>query len=126
MRPERRHMTHRKIESRIGAFAALIAVSLSALAQTTAPRPAEPVTLDKVIITGSHIRAFDAETALPVQVITREEINRSGVTTVEQLLERIPANVNGINAAMSIGGIRAGPVVGESARPRLGGRPSCY
>ena len=95
-------MTHRKIESRIGAFAALIAVSLSALAQT-APTPTEPVTLDKVIITGSHIRAFDAETALPVQVIKREEIDRSGVTTVEQLLERIPGNLNGINAAMSIG-----------------------
>ena len=96
-------MSGDKITSRIGAFAALIAVSLSALAQTPALRPTEPVTLDKVIITGSQIPAIEGETALPVQVITREEIARSGVTTVEQLLDRVPANVNGINAAQTIG-----------------------
>ena len=116
-------MTHRKIESRIGAFAALIAVSLSAPAQTAAPRPAEPLTLDKVLITGSHIPTIDGETALPVQVIKREEIERSGVTTVEQLLERIPGNLNGINAAMSIGGNAPGLSsanlrgLGSEARP---------
>lgn len=65
---------------------------------------APPVaTLDNVVITGSHIRQVDIEGALPVQVITREEIERSGVTTVEQLLERVPANVNGINTALTVG-----------------------
>jgi iron complex outermembrane receptor protein len=59
--------------------------------------------LERVVITGSHIPQLDSEAALPVQVITREEIDRSGVTTVEQLLERVPANVNAFNAARTVG-----------------------
>ncbi len=70
------------------------------------------VTLDRVVVTGSHIRKIETEGALPVQVITREEIERSGVTTVEQLLERVPANVNGVNLAATIG---------SSTRPGLSG-----
>ncbi len=45
-----------------------------------------------------------------MQVITREEIERSGVTTTEQLFERVPGNVNGFNTART---------VGESFRPGL-------
>ena len=59
--------------------------------------------LDAVVVTGSHIARTDSESALPVQVITRDEIERSGVTTTEQLLERLPANVNAFNAARSVG-----------------------
>ncbi|MGH6624671.1 MAG: TonB-dependent receptor plug domain-containing protein, partial [Burkholderiaceae bacterium] len=73
-----------------------------ALAQSDSSGGA-PQTLDRVLVTGSHIRQTDVEGALPVQVITREEIQRSGVTTVEQLLERVPANVNPFNAALTIG-----------------------
>ena len=59
-------------------------------------------TLDKVVVTGSHIPRIDGETSLPVQIITREEIERSGVTTAAQLLERVPANVNGFNDALTV------------------------
>jgi iron complex outermembrane recepter protein len=56
--------------------------------------PAAPVfaqQLERVEITGSSIKRIDAETALPVQVVTREEIARSGVTSTEQLLASISA-----------------------------------
>ena len=53
--------------------------------------------LDKVEITGSSIKRIDAEGVVPVQVVTREEISRSGVTSTEQLLA-------GISAASSSGG----------------------
>jgi iron complex outermembrane receptor protein len=56
--------------------------------------PATPVfaqQLERVEITGSSIRRVDAETALPVTVMTREEIARSGVTSTEQLLASISA-----------------------------------
>ena len=59
------------------------------------------MTLDKVVVTGSHIPQIDGETALPVQIITREEIERLGVTTVEQLLEHVSANFNGFSAVLS-------------------------
>ena len=66
----------------------------------------EPSTvLERVVVTGSHIRQTDVESALPVQVLTREDIERSGVTTVEQLLERVPANVNPFNISQTIGNL---------------------
>ena len=45
----------------------------------------------RVEITGSAIKRVESEGALPVQVITRAEIARSGVTNTEQLLATIPA-----------------------------------
>ena len=45
--------------------------------------------MQRVEITGTSIKRIDAETALPVQVITREQIQRSGATNVEQLLQTI-------------------------------------
>jgi iron complex outermembrane receptor protein len=78
-----------------------------ALAQSPAPAPAptaaEAVVLERSVVTGSHIRQIDLEGALPVQTITRDDIEKSGVTTVEQLLERVPANVNPFNASLTIG-----------------------
>ncbi len=59
--------------------------------------------MERVVVTGSHIPQTDLEGPAPVQIISRDEIERSGVTTVEQLLERVPANVNGITAAQSVG-----------------------
>lgn len=56
-------------------------LALPAIAQET----------QRVEITGSSIRRADAETALPVTVVTREEIARSGVTSTEQLLQSISA-----------------------------------
>ena len=47
--------------------------------------------LDKVEITGSSIKRIDAEGVVPVQIVTREEISRSGVTSTEQLLASISA-----------------------------------
>jgi iron complex outermembrane receptor protein len=91
---------------RVSVIAILASIALTARAQTTggAGSTQPPTTsLEKVIVTGSHIPRSEAETALPVQVITREEIDRSGVTTVEQLLERIAGNFNGFNAAQTIG-----------------------
>lgn len=45
--------------------------------------------MERVEITGSSIKRIDAETALPVQVITREQIQKSGAVNVEQLLQTI-------------------------------------
>ena len=47
--------------------------------------------LERVEITGSSIKRIDAEGALPVQIVTREDIRRSGVTSTEQLLSSISA-----------------------------------
>jgi len=56
----------------------------------------------RVEITGSSIKRIDAETALPVQTITRDEIDKSGVTTAAELLTKISANSNGLTDGASI------------------------
>jgi len=48
--------------------------------------------LERVEITGSSIRRVESETALPITVITREQIERSGATNVETLIQRVSAS----------------------------------
>jgi iron complex outermembrane receptor protein len=51
--------------------------------------------LDRVEITGSNIRRTDTETVAPVEIITREQISRSGKATVAEVLRAMPANTGG-------------------------------
>ena len=75
-----------------------------------APESAEAAKPQRVEITGSSIKRIEAETALPVQVIRREEIQSSGVSSVEQLLTRVAAATSGgsITASMAAGATTGG------------------
>src|SRR5256885_1666265 len=46
----------------------------------------------KVEVTGTNIRRVDVETVAPVQIITREEITRTGMATIAEVLRNLPAN----------------------------------
>jgi iron complex outermembrane receptor protein len=70
------------------------------LADEPAPDPAAG---QRVEVVGSRLPRLDGETALPVQVIGREEIERSGVTSVEELLARVSANFGGHPEALGLG-----------------------
>jgi outer membrane receptor protein involved in Fe transport len=71
-----------------------------AFAQTAEP----PVFPDmRIEVTGSRIARTDSETALPVQVISRDEILRGNFNTASELMAHISANVNGMNSQLSIG-----------------------
>ncbi|WP_229258181.1 TonB-dependent receptor [Duganella margarita] len=61
-----------------------------------------PPPLARVEITGSAIKRIESETALPVQVITREEIDKVGVTTASEILARLSANVGSLTDGASI------------------------
>ncbi len=56
----------------------------------SADAPAQKV--EKIEVTGSSIKRIDGETALPVQVMTKEDIQRTGVSTTEQLLKMVTAS----------------------------------
>lgn len=102
------------------------ALALSTLAATMATMPASVYgqqsapadsqqQLQRVEITGSSIKRIDAETALPVQVITREQIQRSGVTSVEQLLQTVTAvSSSGTLTASSGAGATTGAISATS------------
>ncbi|MDY0745129.1 TonB-dependent receptor [Paucibacter sp. R3-3] len=72
---------------------------LTAFAQETA----EPAKLERVEVTGSAIKRIAGETALPVQVITRDDINKAGVTTAAELIARLSASANNLTDGGSIG-----------------------
>ena len=71
--------------------AASSAASVSALAQNAAATE-EATTLDRVEVTGSRIKKVDSETAQPVTVITRADIEKTGVTNVYDLLQAVTAS----------------------------------
>ena len=58
-------------------------------AGTSGSASAQP--LQEVVVTGTSIRGINAETALPVQVLSSKDIARTGATNVEQLLQSISA-----------------------------------
>lgn len=86
---------------------------------------AETQKLERVEITGSNIKRIEGETATPVQVISREDIARTGVTTTEQLLRTISAfdpgavTVSANNAGANTGGISTASLRGLGASRTL-------
>src|SRR4051812_18009467 len=51
--------------------------------------------LQRVEVTGSNIKRSDNETASPVQVITRDQIERTGKQTISDVLQALPFSNNG-------------------------------
>ena len=51
--------------------------------------------LERVEVTGSNIRRLNAETASPVQTITREDIDKSGRASVAELLQTLSVDNQG-------------------------------
>jgi iron complex outermembrane receptor protein len=72
----------RSLAVAFGGMAALLPAS-EALAQQQ---------LERVEITGSRIKRIDAETAAPVEVITRQDIEQSGKQTIQEVLRGITAD----------------------------------
>jgi len=77
---------------------ALCSMSLNAYAQT----------MPRVEITGSSIKRIEGESALPVEVIKREDIEKSGVTTASELLQKISSNVGGLTDGTSVSDVMGG------------------
>ena len=77
--------THTKISA-----ALFVAVATNAWAQDVAPD-----SIQRVEITGSSIRRIEAEGALPVTVITRDAIDKTGALSVTDLIQKLPAMTGG-------------------------------
>ncbi len=88
---------------------------LSSLAPATALKPAALAALtltllagaaqaqdQRIEITGSSIKRLASETALPLQTIRREDIDKAGVTTAAELLRNISASTAGLADGASI------------------------
>ena len=72
----------------------LLSAGGAALAQGTTPPPSSQ-NLERVEITGSNIRRTDAETASPVQIISKQDIDQAGKGTVAEYLQTLTADSQG-------------------------------
>ena len=63
---------------------------------------------ERIEITGSSIKRVQEEGALPVQVITRRDIERRGITSAEELVMQLSANGTGADNLSSNVGIQLG------------------
>jgi outer membrane receptor protein involved in Fe transport len=80
------------------------------------PAFAQSQQLERVEVTGSNIRRTDMETVQPIAIITKEEIEKSGRSTVSELLQNIPINNANFSEATNAGNSFAPGTAGVSLR----------
>lgn len=91
-----------------------LAISLAILSpllhaqDTDANAPAPDKTLDAVVVTGSNIKRSDTAGPNPVQVVTREEIERTGKSTLTDVLRSLSANAGNSYDEQYTGSFSAG------------------
>ena len=87
------------------AFGGSLAMAgLPALAQQAPTQDAAaPAKLDRVEVTGSSIRRIEGEASTEIQILTRQDIDRLGVQTTEELLRTISAMSSGGQTQLSTG-----------------------
>jgi iron complex outermembrane receptor protein len=104
-----------KLKPIVQALAALSLIS-PVLAQQTNPQQ------QKVEVTGSSIKRLSNEGSLPLQVITRSEIEQQGLTSAEQVVLWLSTNGNGLDNLASnadvVGGAQRGNNGATSANLR--------
>lgn len=90
----------------LGASRVLCAAGIAlALGHAAAQEPQGPETMKPVIITGSYIPTVDVNASpSPVKVLTAAEIEKIGVATVSDVLQRMPQNNAGMFNESFLGG----------------------
>jgi iron complex outermembrane recepter protein len=68
------------------------------------PATQDPVTLDSVQVTGSRIKKAELETKVPVQVVTREDIDRTGLTSIGDVVQALTASGSALNTKFNSSG----------------------
>jgi iron complex outermembrane receptor protein len=96
-----------------GVHAALSAYVLSgvlsqASAQTAPPAAAGDSEISEIVVTGSLLHRTDTETESPVTVFTAEEIQKSGLTTISDVVRTISADNSGTLPTAFGGGFAVG------------------
>ncbi len=94
---------------------ASVASVLACVAAPTAFAQEAATNLDRITVTGSNIPRTDTETPSPVQVVTRQEIDRTGKTSLGEYLQTLTSDGSG-SIPKSFGNGFAGGGTGISLR----------
>jgi iron complex outermembrane receptor protein len=106
------------VAATLGPLFALPAMAAGQAADTDAPK------IERVIVTGSQIKRIDGETALPVQILKREDIDRIGASSTEELVKQLSSlSSNGsVTTVATTSGTGSGGIATVSLRGLGGAR----
>ena len=95
---------HCIVRCALGAGAVITIAGFPAQAQQQAVKG------EKIEVTGSNIKRIEGETALPVTVITRAQLEQEGIQTAAEAIDRLSSNssIGGLNLQGSIGATAVG------------------
>ncbi|MBM4216011.1 MAG: TonB-dependent receptor [Gammaproteobacteria bacterium] len=113
-----------KRRAAVSAFVASMVLSSAVWSQQTAGSSGadDDRRLETVVVTGSSIKRKVTESALPIQVLSTEDIRREGINSPEQLISYLNSNGNGLDNLASnadvVGGAQRGNNGASSANLR--------
>jgi iron complex outermembrane receptor protein len=86
--------------------------------ESAAPR------MERVVVTGSSIKRIDGETALPVQILKRQDIERIGASSTEELVKQLSSlsSAGSATTVANASGFGGGNIATVSLRGLGGGR----
>src|SRR5918993_4308359 len=112
-------MTRIPFALRAGTALAAVAMATSAAAQSTEPPPdvsqapattaQEPADQGEIVITGSRIRRDPLSQDSPIVFLDQEDIAKSGLNSVNDVLQRLPSSGGGLNSKFNNSGNLGNP-----------------
>lgn len=95
----------RAVAIALATASSVLATAAWAQSPTAESAAVPPQKVEKIEVTGSSIKRIEGEAALPVQVITRDDIERGGSTTAAEILTKISASAAALTDGASFSDI---------------------
>ncbi|QGP78133.1 TonB-dependent receptor domain-containing protein [Sphingobium sp. CAP-1] len=89
-----------------GVVLSVVAWTIPAFAQSTAPQADDGA---QIIVTGSRIRQNPLDQDKPIVTVDQQAIARTGLTSIADVLQRIPSAAGGLNTKVNNAGNIGGP-----------------
>ncbi|QQP94517.1 TonB-dependent receptor [Lysobacter enzymogenes] len=99
MKPSRRHALAKAIQ-----LSLLVALPGVAAAQDAAAPQKDATTLNTVQVTGTRIKKAEIESQVPVQTLTRDDIERTGLTSLGDIVQELTGAGSALNAKFNSSG----------------------
>lgn len=93
---------------------ALMAVPAAAQDGTALPTTEEPNDSREILVTGSRIKQDPSRSALPLTIITTDDLSREGISSPEQLISFLASNGNGADNLASNSDVVSGAARGTN------------
>ncbi len=77
---------------------------LVAAQDAPAPQQEEATTLDRVVVTGTRIKRAEIEGQVPIQTLTREDIERTGLTSIGEVIQELTGSGSALNTKFNSSG----------------------